>query len=200
MISEHGVDNVSNSPDWFTLLLWLLVAGIASWRVGRTGPGDSTTRRNLLLDQSSISLLKKCPSPIHKRTSFCVVVSTAGKDDSNPAISSGAAAGVVSVPPPSKSSPASASGASATWSCAVANCSASSPRTARSRARKSSLSEPPLVSTGSVWPGYLQLVMEGIDGGVASTRPSLTSREVLQGRETVRHLLRDMRVCCRVCE
>ena len=131
-----------------------------------------------------------------RRTSFCVVVSTAGKDDSNPAISSGAAAGVVSAPP-SKSSPASALGASATWSCSVANCSASSPRTARSRARKSSLSEPPLVSTGSVWPGHVQLVMGGIDGGVASSGPSLTSREVLQGRETVRHLLRGIRVCCR---
>lgn len=173
-------------PDGLSLFLRLLVAGVACSRERRASTSDSATRRNLLSDQSSISLLKasiKSP-PQQKRTSFCV--STAGKDDSNPAISSGAAVAVGSdSAPPSKSSPAPAFWESATWSRAVANCSASSPRTARSRARKSSWSAPPLASVGSVWPKYLQISI--IETEAYGRGLSLTSGEFLEGRETVRH-------------
>lgn len=131
----------------FGLLLGLLVTGVAGGREGRAGSSDGAAGSNLLFIAcvSKSHFVKKLVGG--DCTSFCV--SMAGNDDSNPETS--AATGLTSSAPPSRLSLSSFT--SATWSWDVANCSASSPRAARSRARKSSLSSAVLVSTTSVWPG-----------------------------------------------
>jgi hypothetical protein len=124
-------------------------------------------------------------------------VSIAGKELSKPSICWPPTLAWLKSPPSRSSSPSSTV---ASLSFSEANWSASSPRRARSRERKSSVSfESPTRSKSvdgpraCVWPGNVQYALRSCFGGSNSW---LTGVDLVKGGESVRHLEHEMCEAC----